>query len=150
MGAVLAVGAAVGMAVLESAAQNDLGTSPDCVDMVTAGTVITNTSTTSATLTNAGTYQGWAYLVVNATNITGTSPKLTVTLQDSSDYSTWTSQSVVASLSTNFGYNDFGATAVVPFWINGMNKYMRTTNAISGSTASYNYSVTIIAPKKYR
>lgn len=145
LGKTLAVASLVLLACISVQAQG-LGDAPAAYCLVTPNTLITNTSPTYSTFayTNSGLVQGKGYLVLCATNVGGTSPSLTCQLMSSPDAVTWTAQPITAVVYTNT------AVAIASFEINQQNKYLQTTNLISGSTAQYYYSVSLLAGVKYK
>jgi hypothetical protein len=114
-----------------------------------AGT-ITNGNTTSATYTNNGVNLGNAYFLVAVTNTAGTTPADVITLQSSTDNSTWTTLSPSVTLSTNYPATGQGTVAMALIGPIQNYSYLRVTNSLSGTTPGYNGSISLIMPAKYR
>lgn len=137
------------IAFYPAAAQTTLGDSPGVFQLVSENT-ITNANTVSATFTNNGGYFGNAYLLICATNIAGTTPALTCTLQSSTDNSTWTTLSPNVAVTTNYPATGNGVIAVALVGPIQNYTYLRTTNVLGGTTPSYNYSLALVMPRQYR
>ena len=137
------------LAPIGAQAQQSMGDSPGVFNLVAANT-ITNANSSSATFTNTGVGQGNAYLVLSGTNAFGTTPTLTCTLQSSTDNSTWTTLSPNVAVTTNYPTTGVGVLAMSLVGPIQNYAYLRTTNVISGTTASYNYSLSLVYPKQYK
>jgi|ERR1035441_1825799 hypothetical protein len=132
-----------------ASAQTTLGDSPGVWQLL-SGNDVTN-SGTSGIFTNNGAWLGNAYMILSATNVAGSTPSLACTLQSSTDATTWTTLSPVATVTTNYPATGRGAVAVALIGPIQNYAYLRTTNALGG-TASPEYIATLslILPAKYR
>lgn len=146
----LMLAAMVAIMPMTSSAQTTMGDSPGVFCLVSGNTITNTANTASATFTNSGGYFGNAYLVLAGTNIGGTTPTLTCTLQSSTDNSTWTTLSPNVAVTTNYATTGNGVIAIALVGPIQNYSYLRTTNVVSGSTASYSYSLGLLMPKQYR
>jgi hypothetical protein len=145
----MALLASVAMLPTTASAQQTLGDSPGVWQLVSGNDI--TASGTSGTFTNNGAWLGNAYMVLSATNVAGTTPTLACTLQSSTDGSTWTTLSPVASVTTNYPATGRGTIAVALVGPVQNYAYLRTTNAIGGTASpEYIYSLSLILPAKYK
>lgn len=104
--------------------------SGDPVVLIPVGTVQTaSTNGGTVACSNYGTLR----LTLNVAAVSGTTPSMTVNVQTSQDGATW---NTIAS------FNAVTGTGTSRKVFNGLDRYVRATTAISGTTPSFTFGVT--------
>jgi hypothetical protein len=107
--------------------------------------MITTSQTNGIVFTN-GAYLGTGTFLFTATNWSGSTPTHDCKIQHSDDAVTWVDV-------TGGAFAQFTTTNTVQalnFRMQDLKQYLRVTNTITGTTVTNLYSITIIAPSKYR
>lgn len=139
----VAVMAMLSFVAMPAMAQYD-GTTNAVVPVVRPS-MITASGTNGVVFTN-GVYLGTGLFVLSVTNWAGSTPTMDSKLQGSTDQVTWTD--VTGGAFTQVTTTN--SIQALAFRMQDLPQYLHFTNTITGTTVTNLYSITLVAPQKYR